>query len=83
MPSRSFYRGQFTAAHENAARTESLLLALKRADISATEPDDAGIAPIAAVHDAGYIAFLREAWQRWQADGAAGEVIPNVFPVAR
>jgi acetoin utilization deacetylase AcuC-like enzyme len=83
MPSRSFYRGQFTAAHENAARTESLLLALKRAGIDAAEPDDAGLAPIAAIHDAGYIDFVRDAWQRWHADGATGEVIPNVFPVAR
>jgi acetoin utilization deacetylase AcuC-like enzyme len=83
MPSRSFYRGRFTPAHENPERVACLLSALERSGCIASEPADAGLAPILAVHDTGYVEFVRDAWTRWRADDASAEVIPNVFPPSR
>ncbi|WP_321814149.1 MULTISPECIES: histone deacetylase family protein [unclassified Paraburkholderia] len=82
-PTRSFYRGRFTAAHENPERVACLQRALERAGCVTSEPKDAGLAPILAVHDSGYVEFVRDAWMRWRVDGAHGEVIPNVFPPSR
>jgi acetoin utilization deacetylase AcuC-like enzyme len=86
MPSRSFYRGRFTPAHENPERIAYLLRSVARAGCSAHEPEDAGLAPILAVHDRDYVEFVRDAWKRWHADNASDtsdEVIPNVFPASR
>ncbi|WP_321788847.1 histone deacetylase family protein [Paraburkholderia sp. J94] len=83
MPSRSFYRGRFTPAHENPERVACLLRALERASCIASEPADAGLAPILAIHDADYVEFVRDAWLRWRTDDASGDVIPNVFPPSR
>ncbi|CAG9216586.1 Acetylpolyamine amidohydrolase [Paraburkholderia tropica] len=83
MPSRSFYRGRFTPAHENPERVACLLRALERASCIASEPTDAGLAPILAIHDADYVEFVRDAWLRWRTDDASGDVIPNVFPPSR
>ena len=35
------------------------------------EPADHGLAPILAVHDAGYVDFLRTGYERWRAEAAA------------
>lgn len=40
-----------------------------------------GIAPILAVHDADYVAFLRTAHAQWLAAGRGGDAIPYTFPV--
>lgn len=89
MPRRSFYRGRFTAAHENPERVACLLRALERAGCVPDAPADTGLAPILAVHDGDYVEFVRDAWARWQADAsgqsddASAEVIPNVFAPSR
>ncbi|PZP13906.1 MAG: acetylpolyamine amidohydrolase, partial [Sphingomonas hengshuiensis] len=44
-------------------------------------PTDHGDAAIRAVHDAGYLAFLRNAPARWSAAGRPGDVIGYVWPV--
>ncbi|SDY30836.1 histone deacetylase family protein [Citreimonas salinaria] len=47
-------------------------------------PRDAGIGPIAAVHTAEYLTFLRTIHARWQHLPDAGpEVIPNIHPARR
>jgi acetoin utilization deacetylase AcuC-like enzyme len=47
-------------------------------------PGDAGLGPIAAVHTAEYLSFLRHIYPRWQRiDGAGEEVIPNIHPANR
>jgi acetoin utilization deacetylase AcuC-like enzyme len=83
MPSRSFYRGRFTPAHENPERVACLLRALERAECVAQVPADAGFAPILAVHDSDYVEFVRDAWTRWRVEDTSAEVIPNVFPPSR
>lgn len=47
-------------------------------------PPDAGMGPIAAVHTAEYLAFLKNIYTRWQRiEGAGDEVIPNIHPASR
>ena len=48
-------------------------------DIAA--PREFGLAPVLRVHDAGYVAFLETAWQRWQAEGRDYDALPLVWPV--
>ena len=44
-------------------------------------PEDAGEGPIARVHAADYLAFLKDAPRLWQEAGRAGDAIPYAFPV--
>jgi acetoin utilization deacetylase AcuC-like enzyme len=76
-PAQELHNGSFTAYAETPARAEAILRAIGGAE----EPTDRGIAPIAAVHTAAYLAFLREAPALWQAAGRAGDAIPYAFPV--
>ena len=47
-------------------------------------PNDHGLGPIAAVHSAEYIAFLKAIYPRWKRiPNAAEEVIPNIHPDKR
>ena len=47
-------------------------------------PQDHGLTPIAAVHGADYLSFLRTVHARWmQLPGASPEVIPNVHSRSR
>ena len=47
-------------------------------------PSDACLAPIAAIHTAEYIAFLKNIHTRWsKIEGASDEVIPNIHPANR
>lgn len=62
-PDRYFRRGALVAHPEQAQRYEVLRAAIDGAHRLAV-PDDLGLAPIKAVHDSGYLAFLQEAWGR-------------------
>ena len=44
---------------------------------------DHGLAPILAVHDADYLAFLQSAHADWRAAGREGDAIGYTFPVVR
>ena len=47
-------------------------------------PPDSGLGPIAEIHTAEYLTFLRHIHARWvQIEGASDEVIPNVHPTSR
>ncbi len=41
------------------------------------------MAPVEALHDAGYLAFLRDAWAEWTAAGFTGEIIAANWPARR
>jgi acetoin utilization deacetylase AcuC-like enzyme len=76
-PAVELHNGGFTAYAEVPARAEAILHAIGGAD----EPADRGEAPIAAVHAAEYLAFLKEAPVRWSEAGRSGDAIPYAFPV--
>jgi acetoin utilization deacetylase AcuC-like enzyme len=76
-PAVELHNGGFAPYAEVPARAAAILAA-----IGATElPPDEGLAPILAVHDAGYLDFLRAAPAMWRAAGRPGEAIPYAFPV--
>ena len=76
-PARELHNGAFAAYAETPSRVDSILAA-----IGATElPADRGIAPILAVHDAAYLAFLREAPALWRDANRPGDAIPYAFPI--
>lgn len=80
-PRHFLVRGQPQASPERPERVDALLGAVRALGLGVAAPADQGLAPIAAVHDLRYLAFLQTIHARWQAlPGASGEVIPNVHP---
>jgi acetoin utilization deacetylase AcuC-like enzyme len=61
--------------YDRAARVDQLLGAVNRLGLPTTPAPDHGMAPIAAVHDAGYLRFLETAFERWQSTPMAGPVV--------
>ncbi|GAB4347315.1 MAG: histone deacetylase family protein [Oricola sp.] len=69
---------------EQPKRIAVLKAAAEAAGCTFETPPDAGMGPIAAVHTAEYIAFLKNIYTRWRRiDGAGAEVIPNIHPANR
>ena len=76
-PAHELHNGGFAPYAEVPARAEAI-----RAAIGTTEvPADRGEAPIAAVHDPAYLAFLRDAPRLWAEAGRPGDAIPYAFPI--
>lgn len=78
-PAREFLGGGWTPYAEVPARADAILTAIGPAET----PPDAGEDPILAVHDAGYVAYLKTAHDRWLAAGREGDVIGYAWPVGR
>ena len=69
---------------EQAERIDRLLDGARAAGCSVHAPEDAGLAPIAALHSPEYLTFLQNIYTRWQRiEGAGDEVIPNIHPANR
>ncbi len=69
---------------EVPARIEILRSGAVAAGCTFAAPDDHGLGPIARLHSAEYLTFLRTIYQRWQRiEGAGPEVIPNIHPANR
>ena len=69
---------------EVPARIGILRAGAEAAGVTFAAPQDHGLAPIAAIHSAEYLDFLRHIHDRWRRiDGAGEEVIPNVHPMSR
>jgi len=82
------FRGQLVAAHEVPARLDHVLTELQRRPLGPMAPpavDDAALdRALAAVHDPGYLDFLRGAWDEWVALDPANEgrdALPSVWPL--
>src|SRR5215469_15139285 len=61
--------------YDRAARVDQLLGAVIRLGLPKIPAPYHGMAPIAAVHDAGYLQFLETAFERWQSTPLAGPVV--------
>jgi acetoin utilization deacetylase AcuC-like enzyme len=69
---------------EQPERIARLHAAAERAGCRFEAPADRGTGPLAAVHTAEYLHFLRTIHARWQRiEGAGPEVIPNIHPASR
>ena len=76
-PLRELNNGEWMDFAESPARVASMLGALP-------EPHrvhDFGLEPILAVHDAGYVEFLKSAHDEWLDQGRTGDAIGYAFPV--
>jgi acetoin utilization deacetylase AcuC-like enzyme len=69
---------------EVPARIDALLAGASQLGLQVVAPEDNGMAPIAAIHSAEYLTFLKNIYVRWQRiEGASEEVIPNIHPDRR
>ena len=78
-PVRELHNGEWVPYAENVDRPRAIV------DQFATwQPArDFGKAPLLAVHDADYVAFLERAYDGWLAAGRTGDAIGYSFPVVR
>ena len=76
-PTRELHNGAWADYAESPARAEEIARAL--GDFGPAR--DFGRAPIAAVHDAEYLAFLQDAHADWLAAGREGDAIGYAWPV--
>ncbi|MCB8888376.1 histone deacetylase family protein [Vreelandella malpeensis] len=75
------YGSTLVTPFETPRRMEIVLEAIERAGLGEVRaPNDYGLEPVKAVHDAGYIEFLANFWPAWQAEGRTGEAIPSIWP---
>ena len=80
-PKAELHRGEMIPPHEAPRRMELLTAGLNRAgfhEFLSPAPHDPS--DIAAVHSEDYIHFLKTAWNRWQAAGYGGDVLPMSYP---
>lgn len=65
-------------------RIKRLMLGAQAAGLTAAEPQNHGLGPIAAVHTPEYLHFLQTIYGEWcQSPNASEEVIPNIHPDRR
>ena len=77
-PQQFMVLGRLAAPVENPDRLQTLAAVLQKLGLDRTAPADHGLAPILAVHDAGYIDFLATGYAAWMANANAGpEILPN------
>lgn len=75
-------RGVIAQPYEAPIRVLNAIDAVRRADLGPIDaPGDFGLAPIARVHDAAYLAFLEGAHAEWAAAGRPGDAIPLASPI--
>ena len=78
------YGGQLVEPFERPSRAEYIIARVKEVGLGpVSPPDDFGIGPIEAVHDLGYLSFLKNAWADWHTAGFEGEAITTVWPARR
>jgi len=78
-PERELHNGEFVPYAESVDRPQSIVAALE--DWQPVR--DFGHAPLLAVHDPAYVAFLERAHDDWLAAGRSGDAIGYSFPIVR
>ncbi|MCR9257059.1 MAG: histone deacetylase family protein [Alphaproteobacteria bacterium] len=80
-PKAFLLRGKVVDSPERPERAEAFLAALAQGKHPVSAPTDHGEDPIHAVHDPGYLHFLRSGHRSWSAEpGASPEITPNIHP---
>lgn len=76
------FGNKLVPVHEMPARADAILKSVQQAALGPVEtPRDYGLAPLARVHDAGYLAFLERVWDDWIAAGGEGDALPCCTPM--
>lgn len=83
-PAHFLVNGVFKENPEQPARIDKLIAGARAAGCEIIRPQDAGLAPVLAVHEQRYVSFLENAHHRWtRIEGASADVVPNIHPVSR
>lgn len=84
-PPHEFMEGLLTRYTEAPVRAAMILEAVQAAQFGPIiAPNEFGLAPILAVHDAAYVEFLRTIYARWCAAGGTPEAaLPSCLPLQR
>ncbi len=83
-PKHFLVNGAVRESPEVPERIARLTAGAEAAGLALAPPRDHGIGPIAAIHTAEYLVFLRTIHERWsRIEGASEEVIPNIHPDRR
>ncbi len=81
FPKSFIMRGQVVESPEKPERAEVMLKALTQAGHRIEASKKHGTEAVEAVHDVGYLAFLKDGYKAWRAlPGASPAIIPNVHP---
>ena len=78
-PATELHNGGFVPYAEKPARAEAVAAAVGPVEPAA----DHGEAPLLAVHDPAYVAFLKTAYADWRAAGRDGDASGYAWPVVR
>lgn len=77
-----FNRGRLDVPYERPERADIILSAMQHAALGAVQiAGEFTLEHAARVHDAGYLAFLQSAWQRWADAGRHGDALPTAWAV--
>lgn len=75
------FRGKIVAPFECPRRAEIILERVRSENLGEViAPNDYGLAPVLAVHDAAYVRFLETCTVEWKKSGYEGEPIANCWP---
>ncbi|MGQ7247883.1 histone deacetylase family protein [Halomonas sp. V046] len=78
------FGGQLVAPFECPERIDYIIERARHVGLTNIKgPDAHDLSAVLAVHDAGYIGFLANAWDEWKTAGYEGEAIPNIWPSRR
>ena len=78
------YGGELVYPFERPTRVQYILDRMEKVGFGPIlPPDDFGLDPILAIHDAGLVDFLQNAWGLWQDAGYKGEAIATCWPARR
>ena len=80
-PKAELHRGEMVTPHESPHRMTLLMAGINRLDFGDFPiPKSFDISHMTAVHSPDYVDFLETAWERWNAAGYAGDVLPMSYP---
>jgi acetoin utilization deacetylase AcuC-like enzyme len=78
------YGGKLVKPFERPSRAQFIIDRVRAQGLGPVlAPDDFGIDPVLAIHDADFVEFLQTAWDEWQAAGYEGEAIATCWPARR
>jgi acetoin utilization deacetylase AcuC-like enzyme len=78
------FGGLLVPPYENPSRADIILERVNSENLGDVRaPSEFGMEPVLALHDAGFVEFLRVAWDEWSQTEYEGEIIPICWPGRR
>ncbi len=78
------FGGLLVPPYENPSRADIILERVNSENLGeVSAPSEFGMEPVLALHDAGFVEFLRVAWDEWSQTEYEGEIIPICWPARR